>query len=903
MRTNNSKGFTLILALIVLTLLSTLLALFIAMVSSNLRQSQNSLKISTIEVMANSGIDYCNNMLIHSPDGADWRPVPDNISMVEDWMPDPANPMPDEADCVANLRELAESDPDYDNLIAYWPTELQTADGITYAGPNGGYTRVNSGDGRFLVRVSYDSVTPGEDGVYFANFFDAESKFIRIESIGKLGVVDENDPTTMKPYGNPTKQHYLVAYKPIGITDYLRFVTNKDNRKTVFNIGTDFLHETFGRAQTRYSFRGAPMRIQGDAEFDANCNVFLRGQELDVNGSSVVSPRDYLEITGELSNPDLEFVTLFSCDDTRSDLMDDNVSKDLFVKRGGARTGDGVTRIAAPILDVSDVTKANLRYRALTKNSGKYLADTGRNSGEFGWGSGIYINNTSDVQKESETLFGGYSLRADWLNPGNLFSRNWQGPYYIPPGVVVVLHPDISTGITITRTDFDSRNKNRVWCDAEGYPHPEWGATINVPYPVEGEDRSFDGNGLPRWADPGQSRIKGNGVLYAEGNIRIKGMLPENVQLTVVSNENIYIEGNLLKYRTADTELDRAVDMLGQDSSPVDHRCSLSLLARNNVVVNTTQFLAPQMALGPDDTASDADGSNEPPYHMELSPMDYGRSFSWSYMFGPYESETDLYGAVLANGYNVMLRHSSKNGFVDAYMDVYNQNVRNWRSLNWGSELNQNPYYRDNAYRNKLRMDGGNAWDTLANGSGWRYAEEYFKLFDSDIYDGARPTFGDIQYMRIFLDRESVGNYVLGNISVNPMDVRIEALTYAQNGSFFIIPGYWFNPDPNFDNDKLWMLGDPMDIRVTIDGAISENVMADKSDQRAWMEKWGKTFDPSLEDHDSYHDGQGLNILYDDHLAYPVVDMQPIRTDRYGRVLPVSPKLPVSETLVYKGRP
>ncbi len=906
----NSKGFTLILALIVLTLLSTLMALFIALVSSNLRQSQGALKVSAIEVLANSGIDYCNTMLMRSPDGADWRPVPDNISMKDGWVPGAAGAAaapaaPSASDCADDLQKIYESDPDYENLMAWWPEELTTDGGIPYAGPTGGYTRFNSGEGRFLVRVSYESVVPDGEGSYNANYYDADSKFLKIESIGKLGAVDESDPTTMKPYGNPSKQQYLVAYKPIAITDYLRYVTNKDDRKTVFNIGTDLIAEKFGRADTRYSFRGAPMRIQGDAEFDANSTVFLRGQSLDVNGRSVVSPRDYLEITGELVNPDLDFVTLFSCDDSTSQVMADSVSKDSFVKRGGAKNGDGVTRIAAPIIDASDVSGNNLRYRSLTKSSGRYITETGKNSGEFGWGAGIYINNFSDVQKESETLFGGYSLRADWLNPGNLFSKNWQGPYYIPPGVVIVLHPDVSTGITITRTDFDSRNKNKVWCDAGGIPHPEWGATINVPYPLDGENRSFEGGGLPAWADSEQSVIKGNGVIYAEGNIRIKGMLPENVQLTVVSNENIYIEGNLLKYRNADTELDKAVDMIGQSSSPVDHRCSISLLARNNVVVNTTQFLAPQMALGPDDTASDADGSNEPPYHMELSPLNYGRNFSWSYMFGPYESETDLYGSVLEKGYNVMLRHSSKNGFIDAYMDVFNHSVNNWVSVDWGSELNLNPYYRNYAFKNKLRMDGGNSWQTLANGSGWRYAVEYFKLFDNDMYGSGRPTMGDTQYMRIFLDRESVGNYVLGNISVNPMDVRIEALSYAQNGSFFVIPGYWFNPDPNFKNDKLWMLGDPMDIRITIDGAISENVMADKSDQRAWMEKWGTTFDPTLseESYDSFHDGLGLNILYDDHLAYPVVDAAPIRTDRFGRVLAVTPRLPVSETLVYKGRP
>ena len=31
---------------------------------------------------------------------------------------------------------------------------------------------------------------------------------------------------------------------------------------------------------------------------------------------------------------------------------------------------------------------------------------------------------------------------------------------------------------------------------------------------------------------------------------------------------------------------------------------------------------------------------------------------------------------------------------------------------------------------------------------------------------------------------------------------------------------------------KFWMLGDPVDIKVTIDGAVSENRIAEKSDQR-----------------------------------------------------------------------
>ena len=901
----NKKGFTLILALMVMILLSTLMALFITMVTVNLKQSQNALKVSTVELLASNGIDYCDNMLLHSPSGADWRPAPSNISMKDDWLPNLSNPKPLETDVASDLKSVSENDPDYQWLMAYWYEELKTADGIVFAGPSGGYTRVDSGDGRFLVRVSYTPATYNiADTKYYPNYYDMESKYIKIESIGRLGFVDPDDPTTMKPYGNPNKRMYLVAYKPIAITDYMRFVTNKDNKKITFNLGSDVVSEVYGRSNTRYSYRGAPIRVQGDLYFDPNTTVYLRGREMDNgSGGKIVSPRDLIEVTGDIINDSLSFVNLFDVDGDTSTPLDSGISKNRFVKSGGASTGDGVTNIGAPEIDTKDTSNTTLRYRALTKGSGKVIAATGKNSGEFGWGSGIYIDNKTDVQRESETLFGGYSLRADWLNPGNLFSKNWQGPYYIPPGVIIVLNPDVANGITITRTDFDVMNINKVWRDATGIPRPEWGATINVPYPIDGEVRSFDGTAYPKWIDPNERKIMGNGVIFAEGNIRIKGMLPKNVQLTVVSNENIYIEGNILKYREPGTPINAALDVIGQTSSPVDHSSSISLLAKNNVVVNTTMFLSPQMSLGPDDVASDADGSNEPPYHLSLSGLDYGRRFQWSFMFGPYESENDLFPNVLSDGWRLLMRHSSQYGYVDAYLDTFFNDDYKWKSIDWGEALNSNPYY-PSSFTNKLRINGGLNWNSMVTDSNWIYSFNIYRFIANDFSNSSVPNVNEFEFFRIFLDNYSKGDYILGNVAVNPMDIRIEALNYAQDGSFFVIPGYWFNPDPNYKNKDYWILGDPLDVKITIDGAISENIVADKSDQRSWMEKWGKTFDPTLSktlNVDSYHDGSGFTILYDDHLAFPIVNDQPIRYDKYARLLPITPKLPVSTTLIYKG--
>ena len=226
----NNKGFTLVLALIILVLLSIMLGLFITMVTVNLRHANRFVAKSTIEQVANDGIEYCNKMLVYSPEGADWRPEPDNISMVNDWTLPNVNTPPAQSDVRSDFASLAESDPDYQWLIPYWPEELYK-DGVIYAGPNGGYSRINSGDNRFLVRVTYDPVSYDvHQGGFVANYYDASRKYIKIESIARKGNVDPDDPTTMKPYKDNGTQFYLLAYKPIGITDYGRFITNKDKR-------------------------------------------------------------------------------------------------------------------------------------------------------------------------------------------------------------------------------------------------------------------------------------------------------------------------------------------------------------------------------------------------------------------------------------------------------------------------------------------------------------------------------------------------------------------------------------------------------------------------------------------------------------------------------------------------
>ena len=128
--------------------------------------------------------------------------------------------------------------------------------------------------------------------------------------------------------------------------------------------------------------------------------------------------------------------------------------------------------------------------------------------------------------------------------------------------------------------------------------------------------------------------IAGNGVIFAEGNIRIRGMLPPGMQLTVVSNANIYIDGSILKYRPPTTRI--------SDSDPsrgsADSNCGISLLAEDNICVNTTQFFAPTNSISADDVASDA-MNGRPPFHLIVGNRP-DSALKCQFEFAPWEIRT-----------------------------------------------------------------------------------------------------------------------------------------------------------------------------------------------------------------------------------------------------------------------
>jgi hypothetical protein len=266
----------------------------------------------------------------------------------------------------------------------------------------------------------------------------------------------------------------------------------------------------------------------------------------------------------------------------------------------------------------------------------------------------------------------------------------------------------------------------------------------------------------------------------------------------------------------------------------------------------------------------------------------------------------------------------------------------------------------------------------------------------SSVFPNSNYTAGNTSPQRVDItfakDSQSQEDWELERAALLPSDVRIEAVLYAEDNSFFVIPGPWFNSDGGDTIDKFInsnaanlaadpsrnhpyigtnntsgaidpsfpFYGQPIDMKITIDGSVIENVTADISDQQAWMTKWGwiprfqgnpnavtingTAYGPFISPHSQQFSangmtlppvavdlalptiapnslnnstdlanfkklpGVGLNIIYDNMLGSASIGKGTtfvdhyVRLDQYGRPLPAIPNLPVSSDLLYSGQ-
>lgn len=953
---SNQRGQTLLLALVVMFLLVVLGAIFIVVVSRNLTATSRSTEANEALYLAEAGIRYADKMLTQSELGADWRSVPDNQGALPSgrdqgilqFVPDTSE---------FGWEWLSRRHPDFKWVRPYSDTE----DG--WRGPTGGYTTVDHGNGRFLIRITYEPkrVFPNN-----ANSpYDPLSKYIKIESIGRVGSLQGLYYCSQCPINNryessrpgycpnhpdtrldlePTVASGLrtglrterTAFKPIGITDYARFITNKDRRSVQAVLGCPGFATQYGYVNGA-EVRGAPVRVNSDLKWYGDpVSIYLSGYTY---GGGTTVPTDAVEVTGDIEhdasvgNP-VQVMISRIINGTVADPEPVNPSRSPAFTTWGGFYRDGrdapdrhgshtrsVKRIEPPDIDLIG------RYRSLTADTGDWYTDSITNQryrkGQIGWGRGIYISNSTDIQRESEGIFGGYTPRADWTQPNNLASSYWQGSYYTPPGVIITLNPYDTNGdgqpdITITRTDIHQRwNERYVWRDPYGNYRPDWGQTITVPYPTA--FRKVRAEGAPD-SDAATVLMPGNGVIFAEGNVRIKGMLPPTgtdtvtgapiqYNLTVVSGGTIYIEGSILKNRSID----------GSNNEIPDHSGSVALLAKEYVCINTTQFLSKLSSGAPLPQGSDA-MNGEPPYHLIIGTAP-GATFRSTFTFGPWDS-LDNPGAWSGNHY-AFVRHAGL--FSPAYINMFINPGFPTADHAGAFLFGSMPPILPTTYGVGDPLSGsypGVGLTTSFEHKTWRLNGSGVAL----MTDSGYPNYLEIGLAQTYVGRPddsrqvtTRGDYLLSGLAIQPMNVRIEAIIYAQNRSFFVIPGRWFNPDSSdtrasFANTgrRPWgthpmfpFFGEPLDTRIVIDGAVSENLSASVADVTAWMDKWGYTPpDYGGSGEQTVHNGRGLTFLYDPKVGWPVGDNNvPLRRDIYGRGLPIAPCLPVSRTLIYHGEP
>lgn len=1011
------SGQTLVIAILTLGAMLSVGLVFLGLIANNVVNTGQSRRLSVAAQLAQAGARFAHEQLMASDAGADWRPVPTDLgagNVTRD--PDALYLRPG-----SGFGWRDDADPQLD---------LGGPDGL------GPFSRVGFDSGRSLVRVRY---APADPSVFLTStgVLRDPSKtrpYLIIESVGRPGDINLNDPTTL-PAGGATQyrgfatgdefraalgelrrrdgrivnSNKTIAFATVGLIERARSVYNKFDVSNPVEIGVpESLGVRFLGADVAFPLQfgnsapvpnmgnpglltpnvpfGGSTHVNGNVLFYGesvyNLNATL-GEMLTVSGT-VKGANDNARLTirrgffnggwqtqvtslGNGTSPSL---------DSRSDDFQtvDGALRDGYVKPDASGFSRGVGRLEPPTLLARDPNTGLTRYDRLTKESG--AGDAGR----YGHGPGVFVNNGSDRQIRSsrnqrERVGSEESMIYDWLNPNNgQQGSGWQGAYYVPRGAFLNLLPD---GFTITR-DTRGPDEERVWHRPDGTASNlvtiryRIGAVAGQPYIV---------NSLTPGVDIAQATIdytRGqpfNGVLLFDGNVRVRGVIPTDVQLTVVSNATIYIEGSIVKGVTQNgVRLNRP------------SRSAIALMAKDYVALNTTQLFAPFVGQTIRTKQEQENPSGYNPIEMRasetmhlqaevlLDPNSAGVPSMWTAHAAGYRP---MDNPTLVMNPALLLTHTADNqGPTFLSMDV-----------NLGAGNSTYSFYR-------TRFLGGTPVGTSVADGVYAFpatssAATIVPNYASALIGGTDPRItvyglGDpgVQVYPRFetigfpillngptpqenyalrphetnsfslrvnpIGTDPVKEYLLARAAIVPHDVRIEATLYAEEGCFFVIPGLWFNPNPNDRREnynegstedsriqarlrryqdfgalpEAPFYGEPLDVRVEIVGAISENMPPSIGQQAQWLQKWGwipnklgasgisipQSHVPAWYDASARPYVPNLTLTFDRTLATGRVngfDLSPanpyLRTDEYGRPLPPMPNLPVSPTLAYFG--
>ncbi|HLK16368.1 MAG TPA: hypothetical protein VKT78_16295, partial [Fimbriimonadaceae bacterium] len=950
---------------------------------------------------------------------------------------------------------------------------------------------INFANGRALVRVRY---APSDANVFAASPTGAlpapgrARSFVIIESIGRQGVVNPNDPTTLtaapaqfQGFGNsaalqaglgqladteksfPTSQKQ-VGFASIGIIDNALFVTNKDRTSRPAWLGTPVengatsvtlvgpTYQTFpvvpavqfGGPETMFNFTSPPtpapnipggggVRVNGDVSLSGELDAFLNyttgdswdisGQVMAADGNSVLNisraeyeptrpgyPAAWYGSLPAVQAPGFVDVLNAAALNSRATFVTDGeVFRDGTpgVDPGGYRRG--VNYLEPPSMEQRDPATGAMRYQTITRESGTFIG-TG-NSGRFGHGAGVYVDNLEDFQIPRDDVTRAAvgsqeSLIYDWLNPNNgQPNSGWvSGPFYAPYGSYVKLLAD---GFIITRDSPKGNQDHAFWHDPAGTKTSTSALRFRVGRGNDGQVHIV--NGLT----PGIANINGtliandydhgpafNGVLFFEGNVRVRGVIPTDVQLTLVSGATIYIEGSIVR-GVVGNDVSAATGTVNGQLIGRPSQASLMLMARDYVTLNTTQFFGPADGVGTSTNVTYPRNVPTPDgvYPAEIPGVGDTLNLEHEFLLNP-----DAGGAT--NPFNPQSWQPYDGHYVDTLGaplptvmllsqagDIGNAQEA-FLSLNINTGLSTSPFlfnlsqyngasavlppgYTEPGYTNAgwaaYYGVGFEPWQRFPQfqTAGYQLADNADFLFSaanmiltgqstnlSGTYSFLEEATNDLTLRLSSIGAPSVAPEMLAQAAIVPCDIRIEAAMFAEEGSFFVIPGNWFNPN-SLDTRINWLnkvqeninsgftmvqaqaaadtyrinsfgsfpeapfYGEPIDCKITIIGAVSENMTPTASQQAEYLRKWGWiplqqgspssniTIPASHQVNAKNGYAPNLTIIYDPILGTgrvqgfapnnnPATDPY-LRSDAYGRPLAPMPRLPVSPALAYFG--
>ncbi|HRK21652.1 MAG TPA: hypothetical protein PLX06_07590, partial [Fimbriimonadaceae bacterium] len=682
----------------------------------------------------------------------------------------------------------------------------------------------------------------------------------------------------------------------------------------------------------------------------------------------------------------------------------------------------GIATKEAPLISRVDPATSRTRYEESTRQSG--IIGPAGNDGRFGHGMGVFVNNSQDIQLRRDEqgridMGSAESLVQDWFNPnGSQANSGWQGPYYIPRGAFVQF---LSDGFIIQR-DAKAEGNERTWRRPDGLNtgatliryrigDPDGAGPIRTPFIIN----TFTPGVNINEASPNYSLGRPfNGVIYFEGNARVRGTIPTDVQITLVSNATIYVEGSITKgivgnnWTQFDPDGSQAVAPFARAARP--SRSALMLMAREYIVVNPTMFFGPGAGQILEEVSESPGSLARNPIRVREAGGTFGiraeflldPNANGANPLNPMSWTPFAWGPGGATGYRefgtsnfidsrLLISHTMDDGpapFTFMSMDV---NFGLGSGINpstylfgidpvfpWNSASGQGPFipgYVTPGYTtpNFVPMYGlgSESWQRYPKFEtvGFPLVVEAgtafnFPLLTANGGHGRFPILAqetnDIAFRHNNVGAGSTNDWLVARTAIVPHDIRIEAGLYAEEGSFAVIPGNWFNPNPNDTwrvyNDRVNALsgslglaqaravanqerrenfgshpetpfyGEPLDVRISIIGSITENMPLPMSQQAEWLRKWG--WIPRMQGSTNRlipgrHVPPGIDItlqdryvpnlflIHDPALAtgrtsgydVPVGSdtSKYIRRDDYGRPLPPMPRLPVSGSLSYFG--